>query len=164
MRDRARELRELWHAIDLYRRPAESLFQNNNCQYVTLKELSELFENHLPDNAPMTDLIAHISSASIRISTAFDILEGGKRRKCLKGIMGNKQLTESQRIEQLDRGLPRYLAHMLRDQVAHQEGDEIWEGRQKYLSRKKVCEVYEAFRESVEELKTLLVEEGIIPN
>jgi hypothetical protein len=164
MRDRARELRELWYATDLYRRLAESLVQQNNCQGVSLGELSDQFENHLPDNAPLTELITHISSASIRMSTAFDILEDENRRNSLKVIMRNKKLTDSQIKIELDRSLPRYVAHMLRDEVGHPERDARWKLRQEYLRLKKVCEIYEAFRESVEELKARLVEEGIITN
>jgi len=161
MNDNTIELRQLWYAASLCQRYADAIAQQPIDQSILLRELSDQFQAGVPADAGLTDLIIHMASAATRASTAYDILDKNAGQE-YRNILKNEKLTNKQKRSQLDENFNRFIMHMLRDNIGHQEGEEKWQLRQDFLSEKAIKEVYNAFRISMENLGKLLVKRGAI--
>ena len=160
-----RELRQLWFGVDLYLELSEELRKQMEAELDhTTQAVADAFTRDVPcQESPeyrLAALGAHLASAGIRLGSIHEVLSPDNPNRC-RNLLRNHNSQEIAR--ELDNDLSNCISTLLRDNVAHVDGNNaLGVQREKYLEKKTFRQLYKAVLQDAEDTAKQLRDEGVL--
>jgi len=160
-----RELRQLWFGASYYLQLAKELKGQVQTELDrTTAEIADAFSVRVPGaespDYKLAVLGAHIASAGIRLGSVHEVLDTENHKRC-RDILKEDDADEV--ISKLDASLTSCVSILLRDNVAHVEGDNPkWKRRENYLAKKTYRQLYEAVVRDLSDTTKQLETKGVL--
>lgn len=162
-----REIRQLWFAAEEYFCIAKQMFKDsrlNTYLPLTMHETSKWFDSGIPkvaEQREITLLVAHLSSASIRLCT-IDECFFDEKDKIIPGNYTRLPSFKAGKLTKADIKGNGYIHQILRDNIGHRERAGPYVPRQDCIDALTVQEIFEYLNEIMKKFGNALRSKSII--